>query len=348
MAEQSTQTDATATQAHSQTNGLTDSGEETTIVLSAEEPAANTTQTLVQTTTTEPAQTDLERQNERLRQQVNGWEQQSRRNMDERNALAERIARLEGSIAATQVKETPATAQTRTLALKTALNKWINGDDSEIDNVERLLSQPTTTQQPVLKPEDIDARVNSHLQTLMTTGQALAWVGDRHPEMRDKTDPVYANIFENYEAYASDPGYAMLFPQDARFNASIPSPDGMRNKQMDVRIVNDLAGRLKLARGTTNSVQQGREEERRASSVGNVGGSNGNTTRTNSERAVEAWDLCNDKERDEIRNMIMSKAVPPGWPKTERGIAKKLYDLASPAEKQQMQSSFRRSARGVN
>src|SRR5713101_5945684 len=44
---------------------------------------------------------ELRKQNERYKQQMAGWETQSKRNLTERDQLADRVARMEGHISAT-------------------------------------------------------------------------------------------------------------------------------------------------------------------------------------------------------------------------------------------------------
>src|SRR6266851_30278 len=71
---------------------------------------------------------ELRKQNERYKQQMAGWETQSKRNLTERDQLADRVARMEGHLSATANGKVVDKTSEKTFPegkLKSALQKWL-------------------------------------------------------------------------------------------------------------------------------------------------------------------------------------------------------------------------------
>lgn len=304
-------------------------------------------------TTPDPRDTELttlRQQNERLRQQVSGSGTEARRLAEEQRLSSERIARLEGALqqrgdSASQSRTGETTTPLPSFTkgkLKTALQKWLNGDEADLDAVEdelgRIASTPrtTTTVQEPVKSADLQALIRNELREIGTSEVVRQSVATVHPEMGDTTSPVYAAVFNTYDAYANDQTNRLMYPQDEKFAVTIPSPDGTQSKVVDARIVRQLAGDVKLQLGG-RSIRQ--------ASVGQTQGGNGNTTSTPSNRAVEAIDLLTQHERDEILNFQQLRVWPKEWPKDIKAAAKFIYDGLDPVEKSRRVTEYKRTMR---
>ena len=124
---------------------------ETTITLTEEDGARSLLEEGVDTTgsgsgQTGPAETlpietsaritELERLQGRYREQLAGWDRHSRELTTELQATRERLARLEG---VSQVTSGQPRTEERRFApgqLKSALTKWLNNEDADLDAVE--------------------------------------------------------------------------------------------------------------------------------------------------------------------------------------------------------------------
>lgn len=305
--------------------------------------------------TSEPTVQDLKReletikaQNERYLRERNGWQDQSRRNLDELNATKERIARLEGAVSARQSSQTSDAADsqpTRIPKLATALQKWANNDDSEINAVEEALARITTPQsnQPQLSKDELKSLVREELASLGARGQRQVAVGRKHPELGDPEHPLYKAVYDRYDAYASDPDNRLLFPKDEAFEAPMDAPDGSEKRMIDVRLVNQMAADLKAQSADYHTRRQTQREE--SDTRGAV--LSGRESRTASDQSVEAIDLLSDAEISRIADLKSSRAWPKEWPKTDKAAAKFLFDGLTPEEKARRLQEYRRRVRTV-
>ncbi len=286
---------------------------------------------------------DLKQQQERWRAQVNGSRAEWERTRGERDALTERIARLEGRLS--EREAAPRTTPTSRPALqpgevKDAFNRWINGDNEALNAVEQVLlqaGQPTAAPAG-LKPEDISTHVDNRLREWGTRSTVQTLVQNLHPDLKDRTSPLYQAIWEQYDAFATDPINQLLYPNDPRVMIPLGAPDGMGEKQMDGRILRQMVSDLRVQ----HERQEGRREATRATVVGTVGSGNG---RSATSRTVEAVDLLTQGERDEIINLQAQKAWPKDWPKDMRAAAKFIYDGLSIAEKARRLDAYKRNVR---
>jgi hypothetical protein len=290
----------------------------------------------------------LRQQNERLRQQVNGSSSEARRLLQEQAATNERIARLEGSLQRGAAGASPAPQETapppsyQRGKLKTALQKWLNGDESDLDAVEedfgRMATIPRSAPAPEpIKHADLQALIRSELREIGTNEVVRQSVATVHPEMGDTSSPVYNTVFNTYDAYANDQTNQLMYPSDPKFNVTIYSPDGTQSKVVDARIVRVLASDVKMQMGIRGTQQ---------ASVGQTQGGRGATTSLPANRAVEAIELLTQAERDEIVSMQQQRAWPSTWPKDPKAAARHIFDGLDPAEKSRRVTEYKRGIRG--
>jgi hypothetical protein len=283
---------------------------------------------------------ELRAQNKRYKEQMAGWQSQSQANKQERDALADRLARLEGHVAAVS---TPKTQETKTESglpkgkLGNALKKWLDNDDTEINEIEEYLSNVRSNAQ---KPENIEEVVTRTLQKFGAKSTLTTKIAEAHPEMADQQSELYGAIFEHYDNYASDPGNRMFFPKDDQFELPVPAPDGSGSKLMDARIVRQLAAELKARGMVTENTRQTRET--RSASFGTALTGNGRTTASPRNRHVEAIELLTEGERAEMQNLRMMRAWPKEWPKDDKAAAKMIYDALPATEKAKRTAEYRR------
>jgi regulator of replication initiation timing len=265
---------------------------------------------------------DLQAANERYKQQMQGWERQSAQHLQENARLkAERdqLQQIYQTVAGQQQQQQPTTAP-RTA--KEAFDKYLEGDTTALEAWEASLRQQQT---PAV---DVDQRINERLGAVERQTAMRQHIATRHPELADATNPLYKMLYERYDQFVADPMTQLMYPDDeAMMVRGVPASDNSGRKDMDWRVVDRLAVELKAELGQ----QLGRQQEARAQHIGAVE-AGGPTPRGNA--SVEAWDLLLPAERAEIRNLIQERAIPRGWPQTERAIAKHVFEGLSAAAKQ--------------
>lgn len=319
------------------------------------EAGASRTQTLVsleesdesQESTSPPAEDvealrkerdELKALNERHRQQMRGWEEQSRRNLDDRNALAERLARLEGRVEATHEDRTNATqilhdaSQEVLDDLNAGLDAWAKDDKSGLTKVVNAVKRlmPQTQQSTGLTPEQVRQIFHEGFQEQRTQQGLIAGVARKHPELNDHTHPLTRAVFEEYDKFVADADNQALYPKDARYEFTWQTPQGA--KIVDVRMMNGVATELRAAMGYA----RGRREAAEDAEVGTAQtrGSRGNR------RAVEAIELM----QGEVNEVLNNPAIGKGWddlPTEPKQLAKFLWDGLSATEKQRRLSEYR-------
>lgn len=272
---------------------------------------------------------DLTRQADQYKRERQGWEIQSRRNLDERNVLAERLARIEEHLQATQ-QGTPRVEEPRYSPgqLKKALKSWLDGQDTDLDMVEQALARSTiATQQPIQAAPDPTEYKRLIREELMELGQrstVQSIVGQNHPDMTNPQSALSRAVWDAYDAFAAAPATQFLYTKDPRFEVAMIGPDGGQ-RMVDARMVDRLAADIRLKAG----VQEGRRLEGRAAQMGGVTSStNGRPLRRN----VEAIELLTPGELA----LIQDPKVRKGWPKMPsdpKAAAKYFYDNLSTTEK---------------
>lgn len=314
------------------TEGVGDSGTTTTL------PAGDSLQT------PEQRIVELERLLGRHREQLSGWDRHSRELQTELNTTRERLARLEGRTEAQVVTKAAEDLTFTPGKMKSALQKWLNNDDSEIDQLEHVLgrsfNQPASVQ-PQLKPEDFKKLIREELVELGTKGNVQTIVGTRHPDLVDTKSQLTQAVWDEYDAYASNPENTILYGKDERYHVPMLGPDGSQ-RMVDARYVDRLAADIKLRGG----IREGRQQESRASQVGGAQTGSGRTTQTNIQKSVEAIDLLSDVERQ----LIGDPKVRKGWPKMPaepKAAAKYFFDGLTPQEKDRRVQAYRDRARGI-
>jgi hypothetical protein len=309
-----------------------------------------TTQTVLPAGTVDPAQAaeariaELERLSGRHREQLTGWDRHSQALQAELNATRERLARLEGRSEVTSAHPKPDTPAYTPGKMKTALQKWLNNDDSELDELESVMGRsfnPPAGTQPALKPEDFKKLIREELVELGTRGNVQTIVGSRHPDLVDAKSQLTQAVWDEYDAYVANPENVVLYGKDTRYHVPMLGPDGQQ-RMVDARYVDRLAADIKLRGG----IQEGRRQESRASQVGSAQTGSGRTTQTNIQRSVEAFDLLSDIERQ----LIQDPKVRKGWPKMPSDIkaaSKYFFDGLPDAEKNKRVQAYRDRARGI-
>ena len=289
---------------------------------------------------------DLKRRNEQYLRERNGWEAQSKRNLDEASAVKERLARLEGAVQGRSTDVVQKDTSFTPGQLKGAMQKWLNGEDADLDAVEQALGRSLTrtqaagTQQP-LKPEDYKRMIREELVDLGTKGNVQSIVGRRHPDLANPQSSLSQAVWQSYDQYAADPENQLLYARDPQREVPMIGPDGSQ-RMVDARLVDRLAVELKVS----GAIQEGRRQESRASQVGGTMGGSGQTSRANPNRSVEATELLSQAEMEHLTNPKTQR----GWPKlpTEPKAAAKYYwDGLPNDEKKRRLAEYRSRARGV-
>ena len=286
---------------------------------------------------------ELKRRNDQYLRERNGWEAQSRRNLDEASAVKERLARLEGAVhgrsSDTQQEEKPFTSE----RLRSSLDKYLNGDNAEIDSIghtlSRVLAQSPASQQP--KPEDFKRMIREELIDLGTKGNVQSIVGRRHPDLANPQSSLSQAVWQGYDAYVADPENQLLYARDPQREVPMIGPDGSQ-RMVDARLVDRLAAELKVS----GAIQEGRRQESRAAQVGGTMGGSGFSSRLNPQRSVEATELLSQAEMEYLTNPKTRR----GWsklPAEPKAAAKFYWDGFSEEEKKRRLAEYRNRARGT-
>lgn len=288
---------------------------------------------------------ELKRRNDQYLRERNGWEAQSKRNLDEASAVKERLARLEGAI---QGHNTDSQHEDKSFTpgqLKVAMQKWLNGEDADLDALEhvlgRSLAHPQTTEIQQVKPEDYKRMIREELIVLGTKGNVQSIVSRRHPDLANPQSQLSQAVWQSYEQYAADPENQLLYARDPQREVPMIGPDGSQ-KMVDARLVDRLAAELKVS----GAVQEGRRQESHAAQAGGTMGGSGQTSRANPNRSVEATELLSQAEMEHLTNPKTRR----GWsklPAEPKAAAKYYWDGLSQEEKNRRLTEYRSRARGV-
>lgn len=273
---------------------------------------------------------DLTRMNEQYLRERRGWEQQSRRNLDEAQTLRERLANIEGRLSAQapQGAHEPAAPQYSPGQLKRALKSWLDGQEADLDMVEQALAHAAQAQRqpaaPQLDPQDYKRLIREELMELGQRSTVQTIVGQNHPDMQDPQSALSRTVWDAYDGFAAAPATQFMFPKDARFDVEMLGPDGSR-RTVDARVVDRLAADVRLRAG----IQEGRRQEGRAAQVGGVQGARGGAP---VKRQVEAIDLLRPGEIALLQDPRIRKGWP-GMPADPKAAAKQFFDGLPQEEK---------------
>mgnify|MGYP001610197430 CR=1 FL=1 len=233
---------------------------------------------------------ELERTNQRHREQMAGSQQEVQRLLDHNKLLSQQNtefltafrdllkppAAANGTQSAATTPDPAISAQE--LDLSMALEKAVvDGDYSEVKHIQRqlgaLLNSLTTRREPppdTMKPEQIQELIRTELSR--TTNQQQTYqrivsaISRNHPFLADPKDQLYAEVWQAYDDEAKDP-----FMQEAygdgggRFTVDMPAPagQGRGSKPMDMRILDRVALQVEARHATTQARRQ--TDERRES-----------------------------------------------------------------------------------
>mgnify|MGYP001558685142 CR=1 FL=1 len=276
--------------------------------------------------------TQLEQQNTQYKRERRGWEDQSRHNMTELHATRERLARLEGRLEpSTQQASEPERSTYTPGKLKSALAKWLNNDESEMNELEQVLGRQFSAQDvqatQAFKSGDVKRLVREELVELGTRGNVQTIVGTRHPDLANPQSDLSQAVWDEYDDYAASPENGVMYAKDERYQVPMIGPDGSQ-RMIDARLVDRLAADIRLRSG----VQEGRKQESRSARAGGAQSGSGRTTRSPVQRSVEAAELLTP---DEL-TLIHDPRVRKGWPKmpSDPKAASKYFFDGLPKEEQ--------------
>ena len=286
---------------------------------------------------------ELKRRNEQYLRERNGWEAQSRRNLDEASAVKERLARLEGAAQGRSIETLQKDSSFTPGQLKNAMHKWLNGEDADLDAVEqalgRSLTHTQTSETSQVKSEDFKRMIREELVDLGTKGNVQSIVGRRHPDLANPQSSLSQAVWQSYDQYVSDPENQLLYARDPQREVPMIGPDGSQ-RMVDARLVDRLAAELKVS----GAIQEGRRQESRAAQVGGTMGGSGQTSRMNPNRSVEATELLSQAEMEYLTNPKTRR----GWsklPAEPKAAAKYYWDGLSEEEKKRRLTEYRSAAR---
>lgn len=332
--------------AETTTISLEDSSESSSVSVSLETPdksAAPITGDATEDIATVRQERDALRQrNEQYLRERNGWEAQSRRNLEERQELATRLARLEGHVQATTSQSTATSPDPQYTPgqLKGALDKWLNGDAADLDMVEHALAKfegRSAAQQ--FKPDDLKKIVREELLELGTKGNLQTIVGTRYPDMANPQSDMSKVVWQQYDAFAADTANQLLYERNPKYDVPMTGPDGSQ-RMVDARIVERLCTEVRLQGG----ILEGRRQESQAAQIGSVQGGSGRTTTAGSRRTVEAIELLTPGEL----HLLQDPKIRKGWPQIPedaKAAAKFLYDQLPAGEKTKRLAAYRQGHR---
>jgi hypothetical protein len=284
---------------------------------------------------------DMTRLNEQYLRERRGWESQSRRNMEEAQALKERLARIEGQLTVPgREPQGPSQPAYSPGQLKRALKSWLDGQETDLDMVEQALAQATvqaTTRADAPDQETYKRLIREELMELGQRSTVQTIVGQNHPDMQDPRSPLSQAVWESYDGFAAAPATQFLYTKDARFEVPMVGPDGSQ-RMVDARIVDRLAADIRLKSG----VQEGRRMESRAAQVGGVQATGSGSKPA--KRAVEAIELLRAGELA----LLADPRVRKGWPNMPadpKAAAKHFFD-GLPAEEKSRRIAEYQGRRG--
>lgn len=271
---------------------------------------------------------ELEQQLQRYKSNIDGRQAEAKRYQDEAATLRAQLQQNQAllqNLGSALTGQQPAQAK-RPANFKEALDRYLAGDDSAVADM------PVGTQpQP-----DINQLVDTRLQTYLAYMQRQQSISTAHPELADRNNPVYKEVFESYDGVAADPLVQNLFPRDDSMLVSIVAPDGTENKTMDLRVL-DRA--FILAKSRTAS-QRGAQEERGRQDVGTTLSGSGRQTSSQGNQ-VEAHELFSSSEIAQYSDPDFLRSMPKNVPREPKALMKWLFEGLTPREKQQRLENYR-------
>lgn len=227
---------------------------------------------------------ELERANQRHREQIAGGQQEVQRLLEHNRQLTQQNQEflttfrdlIKNPAPGTQEQVTTQAAQeAEGLDLSKAIEKAIiDGDYSEVKRLESritsllgtLTAQRNTPPQDTLSPDKIQEMVRHELHQSSSQQQAyqrmVASMAQSHPFLADPKDPLYAETWQAYDEAVKQPFFQEAYRGDTgRFSVDMPAPagQGWGSKTMDMRILNHVALEMRARRAVTQSRQQAQE-----------------------------------------------------------------------------------------
>ena len=245
---------------------------------------------------------ELERTNQRHREQMEGSRQEVQRLLDQNKVLSQQntevITAFRDLLKAPNTTTGNATSPdqvipTQRVDLTKAIERAvIDGDYSEVKRLESelmsvLSSLSTRRDAPsdTMKPEQIQELIRTELSR--TTGQQQTYqrmvtsMAQSHPFLADPKDPLYAEVWQAYDEASKHPFLQEAYGKgDGQFTVDMPAPagQGWGAKPMDMRILDRVALQVQAKHATANGRRQA--EDRRDSPTLDTSGRQPPSTRT--------------------------------------------------------------------
>ena len=233
---------------------------------------------------------DLERTNQRHREQMAGSQQEVQRLLESNRLLSQQNTEFLTAFRDLLKTPTPPGANgagsppaaepipAQNIGLVKALEKGVlEGDWSDAQRLEAQLPAILATLAPrqapageTLRPEQIQDLVRAEM-TRTTTQQEtyrrmVTSMAQSHPFLADPKDPLYAEVWQAYDESAKHPFLQTAYGEGGeRFTVDMPAPagKGWTSKPMDMRILDRVALEVRSRHATANGRRQA--EERRDS-----------------------------------------------------------------------------------
>lgn len=248
---------------------------------------------------------ELETYAQRLTQQVTGSQTEVQRlraeadrERQERTALQTRWDALQAQVAPAPQKPT---------GIKAVFDAYMKDDFATVDAFEQRLARIEEQS----NPKNLETQFAQTLLTAVRPQQFEQGIRTRHPDLLNNQSPLYQSVWQRYDQVASDPYTQLKYPPDPAAMLQITGPDGYSTKQIDLRIVDDLAWQVRAEQGGKPVTP---------APIPTVQPSSPGTPGPNTE--PDPLTLMTAAERREIESMIAQNALPDNWPRTLSGVAK--------------------------
>ena len=287
---------------------------------------------------------ELERANERHKQQIAGGQQEVQRLLDHNKQLTQQNQEFLGAFrdmlknptaGTPQQAATEAVQATQGIDIAKALEKAVlEGDYSEVKTLQAQLNSLfqtlSTRRDPAphegLSPDKIQEMVRQEMHQGMNQQQTyqrmVASMAQSHPFLANPRDPLYAEVWQAYDEAVKHPFLQEAYRDGAgRFSVDMPAPagQGWGAKTMDMRILDRVALEIQAKHAGAQGRRQA--EDRRDSPTLDTNGRTPPSSRTPS-MLFTRGEVANMQEllrlgingiktMDEFKKHRWEKTIPP-------------------------------------
>lgn len=275
----------------------------------------------------------LRQQNERHRQQIEGSASEARRLKEENDRFRTQMAQQQGllqGLGQVLTGQNPQAAKAPPKDFAEAMNRFLAGDETALEGAAPM------------RQDDVASIVDQRLGTYLSYMQRQQAVTTSHPELADRSSPVYRDVYDRYDSLVQDPLVQQLYPPDPNMQVSIVSPDGTSQKTMDLRILDRAVLTAKAGQART----QGQQEEQRRQETGDAFAGSGRQSSSQGMQ-VEAWELLTPGEQAQysdtefLRMAQRSGLLPKGSDYTPKTLAKWVIEGLSSTERTKRVEDYR-------